>query len=271
MRMKKPLPMKTLFRLFSVLLLAAFCASCSSKHKLQTVLGADEQIEEGSPVTMNGKAVGQVLSVGEEGGDRVADFMIEDEAAMSQAREGLYRTKTENEIALKTDLIKEGAPPLARGARVPVRGAFSVVIEKYGRGSTLLVVAGGVVVLLLVWLVFRSLVGTAMLVICAVLAGVGAQLATPYATPYTKNWLDGLGPPPIPVEEMVEPTATEMADGEKKDGILEWMDMGEGALVKIASRKPSPFVVTWSIVFLVSFFVLNLMLARVSRGWRKAT
>jgi len=263
--------MKQLALRLTAVLFAITLSACSKAPKLQTVLEADEDISTGSQVTLNDRVVGKVVDVGKEGGERVANFVIEDKDSADRMQEGLYRVKGSGKVVLRTDLIEEGAKPLARGARVPVKGEIMVMIEKYSRGSSLIVAGVALVALVIVWLVFRSLVGTAMLVICGVFASIAAQLVTPYTAPHVKSWLDQLGPPPNLTEQVDQAETVQKPEGADKKASDNLVKFGEGTLVKVASKRPSPWLVSWSAVFLIGFIFLNLLLARVSRGWRRAT
>lgn len=250
----------------TAVLFAITLAACSKAPKLQTVLEADEDIATGSQVTLNDRVVGKVVDVGREGGERVANFVIEDKDAADRMQKGLYRVKDSGKVALQTDLIKEGAKPLARGARVPVKGKVTVIIEKYGTLSNIIVAGSAVLSLLILARMFRKLVGEAKMVMCCVLAGVGTQFAVPYATPYVKTWLDHWAPPQIPAEYLAPSGSSSGSETESSGDSYEVIDLGEGAIIGVASRRPSPWLVTWSAVFLIFYLVLNVLFARAEKS-----
>ncbi|MCB1092572.1 MAG: hypothetical protein KDL87_13640, partial [Verrucomicrobiae bacterium] len=64
---------------------------------------------------------------------------------------------------------------------------------------------------------------------------------------------------------------SEIGEAKPTSPSANWVKIGEGALVKVASKKPNPVLVTWSAVFLVAFVALNVLLSRVSKAWRRAT
>jgi len=252
-------------------LAALVFASCDRPLKLQVVLDKDEVVQKGTPVYVDAVQAGKITNVGEEGGERVAEFSIRDKEVRSRMCVGAVRVKETGRVQIKTDTVKTGAKPLPHGARVPTASKIEYLVTKYSSKSTLVAVVIGIVALVILWLVFRSLVGTVGMILCVVLASILTQFALPYAVPWVERGLARLGPPPVvePVQtgKGLEPPAPSATNTAPSTAAV--VKKAENTIIEVINARPSPVVVTWCGVFLMLFIALNLILGRVSRVWRK--
>lgn len=248
---------------------------CDRPLRLQVVLEKNEEIAKGTPVQVDSTKAGTVVAVGEEAGERVADIAITVKEARERLRVGAVRVPEPGRIQINTDTVKEGATALPRGARIPTTSKVGYWVSKYSQASTLMAVGMVVVILVILWLVFRSLVGTIGLVLCVMLAGVLTQVIHPYVEPWVEKAVNRIGPPPTPaptqpVEESTKPTTT--TESPTKSPIppaAQVYKQAEATIIEVMSARPSPVVLTWCIVFVACFIGFNLVLGRVSRIWRK--
>ena len=148
-------------------------------------------------------------------------------------------------------------------------------LELMLNASTLAAVGIAVVILVILWLVFRSLVGTIGLVLCVLLAGALTQVINPYAVPWVEKAMNRIGPPPesapaSPLQEPTKPAApTEVAKQSPLPSPAKAYKQAESTVIEVMNARPSPVVLTWCIVFVACFIGFNLVLGRVSRVWRK--
>jgi len=252
-------------------LVVLLATSCERPLKLQVVLDRDEAVQEGATVYVDAVDAGEVTDVGEEGGERVAELTIRDKEARARLCVGAVRVKEPGKIQIKTDTVEEGARPLPHGARVPTTSKIEYLITKYSAKSTLVAVLIAVAVVVVLWLVFRSLVGTVGMILCVVLASILTHAVNPYLTPMVEHAMESLGPPPQ-VESSPspsEPESTPPPDSGSTPSTSSIVKKFEHTVIEVINERPSPVVVSWCAVFLVLFIVLNLVLGKVSRVWRK--
>ncbi len=267
---------------FSILVrLAVLCGtvgllvSCSRPLKLQVVLEKNEELTNGMPVFVDSTQAGTVVAVGEEGGERVADLAITLKEARDRLRVGALRVPEPGRIQINTDAVKEGAALLPHGARIPTTSKVGYLVAKYSQTSTLAVVGIAVVMLVILWLVFRSLVGTIGLILCVMLSGVATQVIHPYVVPWVEKALNHIGPPPTSAANLQsqEQTKPAVPTAVSAQGTLppaaKVYKQAETTVTEVMNARPSPIVLTWCIVFVVCFIGFNLVLGRVSRVWRK--
>jgi len=271
--------MTTSFRMLArwAVLCGAFAllVSCGRPLRLQVVLEKNEEVAKGMPVHVDSTKAGTVVSVGEEGGERVADLAITVTEARERLRVGAVRVREPGRIQINTDAVKDGAAALPRGARIPTTSKVGYWVAKYSQTSTLAVVGIAVVALVILWLVFRSLVGTIGLVLCVVFAGIVTQAIHPYVVPWVEKAMNRMGPPPasaptLPVQEpKTSPTPAESASNGSLPPAAQVYKQAEATIIEVMNSRPSPVVLTWCGVFVVLFIGFNLVLGRVSRVWRK--
>lgn len=231
--------------------------SCSRTPTYQSVLQANETAEKGMHVFVDTQDAGIVTSVSEEGGDRVVDFQITNTSVRDKIRKGTMRIPTPGKIQLSTDTVKEGAEVLTNGARIPVRSALLQTIVSYSSSSTIILVCVALVALVILYLIFRSLIGSAALIICAAISALLTSAVSPWATLWVQQVYAKFPPPAAKSvsEEAVAPS-----------GLV------SGAMTNIKEivvMRPDPTMIAWCLCFLAIFIVLNIVLGRVSRVWRK--
>lgn len=246
-------PLLTALYLIVVLIIP----SCSRTPTYQSVLQANETAEKGMHVFVDTQDAGVVTSVSEEGGDNVVDFQITNTAARSKIRAGTMRIPMAGKIQLSTVTVKEGAQALPNGARIPVRSALLQTIVSYSSSSTIILVCFAVFALVILYLIFRSLIGSAALIICAAIAALLASAVSPWATLWVQQ-LYAKFPPPA-AQSVPEGTAS-------PSGLI------GGAMTNIKEvvvMRPNPTMIAWCLCFLAIFIILNIVLGKVSRVWRK--
>lgn len=247
-----------------VLLLVATClvsSACSKTQTFQTVLGETEQVEVGLPVFVDTLKAGAVSRVGQEGGDRVADLAIDMGAAGDKMREGLVRVPTAGRIQLKSDDVKEGARPLVKGARIPTRSSLLDVIISYSNRSTLMAAGIGLAVFVLLYLVFRSLVGAIGLIICTAIAGVLTQTVYLQIAPWVVRIYERFPAADGPIAAA--------PSGPAASGTAGMVGQAMNTVTEAMRSRPDPRMVSWCLVFLATFIVLNIVLGRVARVWKR--
>ena len=256
-------------------LLTSFAAltmvSCDRPLKLQVVLDRDEAVTKGMPVYVDAIKAGKVTDVGNEGGERVAELAILDKEVRKHLCVGALRTKETDRIQINTDTVKEGARQLPHGARVPTASKIEYLVTKYSSKSTMVAVLIGIAGLLVVWLVFRSLVGTVGMILCVVLASILTQVMYPYAVPLIERGMEWIGPPPAagPAQPDRKPESPPPSSSSAPSTTSTVVKKAENTIIEVMNSRPSPVVVTWCALFLFLFVVLNVILGKVSRVWRK--
>jgi hypothetical protein len=248
--------------------------SCSRPLRLQVVLEKNEDLTKGMPVFVDSTKAGTVIAIGEEGGERVANLAITLKEARDRLRVGAVRVRESGRIQINTDAVKDGAAVLPHGARIPTTSKVGYLVAKYSQTSTLMAVGIAVVILVILWLVFRSLVGTIGLVLCVLLSGVVTQAIHPYVVPWVEKALNCIGPPPaspatLQVQEQPKPAAAEATTTGPLPPAAQVYKQAESTIIEVMNARPSPVVLTWCIVFVACFIGFNLVLGRVSRVWRK--
>ena len=270
--------MKSPFRILARCVLfgaLALLVSCSRPLRLQVVLEKNEEVAKGTPVLVDSTKAGTVVSVGEEGGERVANLAIDVKEAQERLRVGAVRVRETGRIQINTDAVKDSAAALPHGARIPTTSKVGYWVAKYSQSSTLATVGIAVAILVILWLAFRSLVGTIGLVLCVMLSGVVTQVIHPYLVPWVEKAVNRIGPPPaaaptLPVQESKKPpTPGEFAAKGPLPPAAQIYKQAEGTIIEVMNARPSPVVLTWCCVFVVFFIGFNLVLGRVSRVWRK--
>ncbi len=271
--MKTLLP-STLVRLFVLFAAVGLLVSCSRPLRLQVVLDANEELTAGMPVFVDAVEAGTVVAIGEEGGERVANLAITHREATERLRVGVVRVRQSGRIQINTEAVKEGATALPHGARIPTTSTVGYWVAKYSQTSTLVTAGIAVVILVILWLVFRSLVGTIGLVLCVLLAGVVTQVIHPYVVPWVERALNRIGPPPQAAAALLAPTDTKapattgaLTNGSLPPAVKVYKD-AEATVIEVMNARPSPLVLTWCAVFVACFIGFNVVLGRVSRVWR---
>lgn len=260
-------------RFVAALLVAGALCSCSKPHPLQIVVPGDTKVEKGQPVFVDAIKAGEVLNVTTEAGRPVANLSITEKPAKERLKQGIVWTAKDGEILINTGNVLEGAHDFPRGGVVPMASALDNLIMTQGANitKTAVVVVGGLILTVVLWLVFRSVVGTIGIVLSAALAGILTQVFFLHAVPIVKQGLARLGDPPA----MEQPAATTPAkETESVQNNLvpspdEVIRKGEEKIREIASHRPSPEVLTWCLMFILTFVLLNIVLGKATRTWRK--
>jgi hypothetical protein len=229
-------------------------SGCERSHPLQVVIEGQEAV--GQPVFVDELPAGSVVEVTTEGGSRVANLRIEDATARERLRVGALRVPAEGRVLIRTEAVAEGAALLPRGARVPTTSAAGYWVRKYSGEKTVLTAGVAVAGLVVLWLVFRSLLGTVGLILSGALAAVFTQAVHGRLVPTIASLLQS-GESTAPTT--AAPTAP--ASG--------GLGAAEGMIQEWVSSRPSPEVVTWCAVFLVAFLAVNLLLGKATRAWRR--
>lgn len=260
-----------------VVLCGAFVllASCARPLRLQVVLEKDEDVAKGTPVLVDSTEAGTVVSVGEEGGERVADLAITEKGSRDRLRVGAVRVREPKRIQINTEAVKQGAAALPHGARIPSTSKVEYWVTKYSQTSSIVAIGIAVAILMVLWLAFRSLVGTIGLVLCVLLSGVVTQAIHPYVVPWVEKVLNRIGPPPAQIsspqvqKSEKAPAPAESAANSAPAPAAKIYKQAEATITEVMNSRPSPVVLTWCAVFVVLFIGFNLVLGRVSRVWRK--
>ena len=214
----------------------------------------------GLPVFVNSLQVGSVEWVGEEGKDRIADLTINMGALGDWVRDGIVRVPANGRIQLKTDAVREGARPLSRGARIPIRSGLLDVIISYSNRSSLMAGVIALAGVVLLYFVFRSLVGAVGLIICAAIAAVFTQSVYLHIAPWVLSIYER-----FPAAEIRDPTSTGGQVASEGGGVVGQV---MATVTELMQSRPDPRVIAWCLVFLGMFIVLNVVLGRVARVWR---
>lgn len=233
-------------------------SACSRRETFQVVLSQDEKVAAGDPVYLDALQVGTVTRVGDEGGDHVADVQIDVSAAGEKLRDGIVRVPVAGRIQLKADAVTDNARPLSPGARIPTRSALVDTIISYSGRSTLMAVGIALALLVVLYLVFKSLVGAIGLVICTAVSAVLTQVVYLPLAPWVLRIYER-----FPVQDAGaslggSPPASSSAVGQAMSTVSEVM-----------RSRPDPRMVAWCLVFLATFIVLNIVLGRVARVWKR--
>lgn len=257
-------------------------SACTRPLRFQVILDRDEAVSTDTPVFVDATPAGRVTSVGEEEGERVANLEITAREVRDQLCVGVLRVREAGRIQINTEAVKENAVRLPYGARIPTASKAEYLVRKYSRGSTLVVGGVAVAVMVVLWLVFRSLVSTIGLILCVVLSGIVTQVVHPYVAPYVERAMNTWGPPPAaaPVTPAAPPTSPDgstnpptassaPAPGSGLPSSSGVYRQAESTIIEVMNSRPSPRVVTWCLVFVVCFIGFNLVLGRVSRVWRR--
>jgi hypothetical protein len=250
---------------------AVLLCSCSRPLPLQVVVSPGSPVEKGQPVYVDTILAGEVVEITQEGGEKVANLVVKDKAAKELLKVGVLYLPTAGKVQINTDAVKAGAQPLPRGARIPASSALGILVLKYSNQSTLMAVGAALVVVVVLWLVFRSLVGTIGLILCTVLAGVLTQAVFFHAIPWVDKGLRHFGPPPVEAPAVTTPDAKSNAAPQAAISVPSPSDVlkkAEATIQELVTTRPSPAVVTWCLVFVGLFILLNVTLGKAARAWR---
>lgn len=244
-------------RLLFLLCVTVILSSCNSSLKYQVVLNEGESFKAGDPVYVDSVKAGAVDSVTQEGGDRVANITITATEVKDRLRIGAVRVPEPGRIQINTESVSSNDRPLSHGARIPTKSKLLYTIEQYSRGSGLITVVVCVVVLVVVYLVFKGLMGSFIIIIAMSLAAITAQLFHHHALPWVKKAYEMIGPVP-------QVAATTSGDAKTTTGKLVG---GMNATIQdVISQLPSPNIVAFAVVGFLSLLVYLIILRKLTRG-----
>lgn len=258
-------------RLLIAPLLLLLLVGCGQPLPLQVRLSDNATLEKGQPVYVGDIEAGEVLNITEEGGDRVANLIIKDSEAKLLLKVGSYHIPSNGAVHIKTDLVASGAEKLPHGSRIPASSSLSVLVQKYSQTSTLLVVGGALAAIVILWLIFKSLVHTVGMILCGILSTILTQRISIYAVPYVEKMLSLLPKtaaaapfPSVPPSSAPELALTETIGLDVTNQVISKV---EGSIEEIANTTPSPTVISWCLVFIILFIVLNVILGKAANAW----
>jgi len=253
----------------ATLLALAALAGCAKRQDYQVVLGERESIEAGAPVHVDDIRAGRVTSVGEEGGERIANFDVEKATAGDKMREGIFRVPSEGRIDLISREVERGARPLPKGARIPTRSQFSEIVTRFANSSTYIACGVALAAFALLFVIFKSLVTSVGLIICSAISGMVTHAVYLYVVPLIA-WLYDRFPPPGAGGEEEAAASPQAADVVRTpEGGADVIGNAVGTITELLVNRPDPKVLAWCVTFVVMFVVLNLVLGKAARIWRK--
>ncbi len=246
-------------RLF-LLFLAGCLSGCSGSLKYQVVLNEGESVKVGDAVYVDSVKAGQVVSLGKEAGDRVANLTITAKEVKDRLRVGAVRVPEPGRIQINTDSVTGNDRMLSQGARIPTKSKLVYMLERYSRGSGLVTVIVCIVVLVVVYMVFKGLMGALTTIIAIAMAALTAQVFHQKVLPWVKLAYEKLGPPP----EVISQTASDAKTAAGK------MVGGMNATIQdVISQFPPPGIVAFALVGFVSLIIYLVILGGLTRRLRR--
>jgi hypothetical protein len=241
-------------------------SGCSKPLNLQIVLEDDTNVTAGMPVYVDTLPAGKVVSVGEEGGEQVANLSIRAAPAKERLREGAIYIPDAERVRISTRKVEPGAPPLVNGARIPTKSGVIDFVMKYSKGSTLAAIGVTAAILLGLFLFFRSLVGAIGLIISVAVAGIVTHAVYSYAVPWVTQLYARLPDPSI-AQAAAGPTPSPIPSGSDSTA-SKFVNRATKTIEEIMVMRPDPKVLTWCLVFVGLFIIVNLVLGRAGRAWK---
>lgn len=156
---------------------------------LKTIVEPGERIVPGMAVVVDSMAAGSVRDVANEYGTIVATLAIENPVCQEVLRIGTVRKSSDEYVLLATQEAQPGAPKLKSGDIVRVSGsAIGFVLPKFDDGTRKVVVVGvtAMIVIFIIWKIFRSLLGVGMALLLSLIV---AWIAYPLAVPFVDQHL----------------------------------------------------------------------------------
>ncbi len=246
-----------ILRIFFSLVCLGLLSGCSGPMKFQVVLNEGESYKPGDPVYVDSIKAGTVDSVGVEGGDRVANISISAREVNDRLRVGVVRVPEAGRIQINTESVTSNDRKLTHGARIPTKSKLLYTMEQYSRGSGLATVGVCLVALIVVYLVFKGLMGSLITIIAIAMSTLTASLVHQHALPFVKQAYEKIGPPPQVV-------ALSGADAKTTAGKLVG---GMNATIQdVLSQLPAPNIVAFAVVGYVSLIVYLIILRKFTRG-----
>jgi hypothetical protein len=228
--------MKTIRQFFLIGIILLAVAGCERAFVAKTKIAQDEQVSVKAPVYVDGVQAGYVKNLQLENGDRIAELAITNkQLAAKKMKVGIVRVVEKGRINLLSDGVKPDAARLDPGTLIPTKTKVQYTIQKYATIQTLIAVGIGLVAVLLLGLILKSVFKFSLLVLCLGLAGLTAWVVHPYAAPIVHEFYaaspqarDSSQPPPSNAAP-----APEQLEGEKVKNF-------EAQLIEILDRRPNP-------------------------------
>lgn len=244
---------------FFLLCVATCLAGCSGSLKFQVVLNEGESVKVGDLVYVDSVKAGQVISLGNEAGDKVANLTITAKEVKDRLRVGAVRIPELGRIQINTDAVTSNDRMLSQGARIPTKSKLVYMIERYSRGSGLVTVIVCIVVLVVVYMVFKGLMGALTTIIAIAMSALTAQVFHQKVLPWVVQAYAKLGPPP----EVMPQTASDAntVAGKVVGGM-------NATIQDVISQFPQPNIVAFAVVGFVSLIIYLIILGRLTRRLR---
>lgn len=246
----------------SLALVGIFLVGCGGGLRYQIVLNDGETLAEGTPVFVDSIEAGKVVSTGNEGGDRVADIVITAREVKERLRVGAIRVPEPGKVVINSDFVTADDQPLPRGARIPTKSKLVYLVEQYSRGSALITVAVALVGLVVVYLVFKGLMGSLLTIVAIAMAAITAQLTHRFALPLVERVYRYIGPPPI-----VTPAPGGSGEASPEAGTAAGKLVGDmnATIQDVISQMPPPGIVAFAVIGFISLVLYLWLLRRITR------
>jgi len=246
-------------RFLLLLCVAACLAGCSGSLKFQVVLNEGESIKPSDPVYVDSVKAGQVESVGIEAGDKVANISITAKEVKDRLRVGAVRVPEPGRIQINTDAVTGNDRMLSHGSRIPTKSKLVYLMEQYSHGSGLVTVLVCIVALVVVYMVFKGLMGALTTIIAIAMAALTAQVFHQKVLPWVVQVYAKLGPPPQVLPQAASDAKT--AAGKVVGGM-------NATIQDVISQFPPPAIVAFAVVGFVSLIIYLIILGRLTRRLR---
>jgi len=246
-------------RIFAVLSVCCFLTGCGGGGlNLSTVVDGEENIGAGAAVFLDGEPVGAVSQIESLGEDDLVQFRVEknDEIKL-RLRRGLERIPSAKGIELSSSSIEGDAPELTNGERIPTRSLGDRILDQISVGRTLTIVALGLGVLLVMFLVLKSFFPFVTALISLVLAGVTALVIHPLMEPVVHDLYNTV--------EQFEDSRVPPVDGAPREEAVEEVvsqDEDPGAIRII---RPHPQVVAVLLTGIIAFVFWSCVIGFATR------
>jgi hypothetical protein len=216
-------------------------AGCKRALVLKTPLEPSEKVSQNDTVLVDGKDAGHVEKVTDEGGQRMALLVIEDQTVATQKmRVGVVRVLDDGKMSLRTDETDAQSPLLTSGAIVPVMSKTGFAVRHLTSDKVLMFMLAGFAIIVLAMFCFRRLVQGGLLLLALVLSSCCAWLALPWASDVVNKIYNSLP----------QPNSTGSA-GTAQIGST------QSAFWQFMHNPPSPEIVGYCSVFLLVFIILS--------------
>lgn len=181
-------------RMLALVVLALLLAGCGHKQELRIQLPEGTQVLEGGDVFVDNQKVGYVQKIDSKEKARVATVAFKKPVPPEKLRDGLRAIETKGGVLqLDSSKIGEDAKPLASDtvlvAEKPhwLTGVLADVLPRYLPWMNVAVVGLGLVVLLVLFLIFRALLRLGVVLVSLTLAVFSSVLVYAAVTPVVRD------------------------------------------------------------------------------------